>query len=126
MLDLNKYQALVFAKLKELEIEVEVYDKIPANAKFPFIVLSDFTISDDLIKDYECLAIEQKLEIWSDYAGKKEINRILHDVYESITELHGIEIENNKVFDSIYLMPSTVQEVEGFFNANLFVKFEIL
>ena len=128
MIDLNVYQTLVYTKLKELskELDISIYDKVPANAKFPFIILAGFSFEDGLTKDYNCLLIDQKFEIWSDYNGKKEINTITTKANEKLNELHGAELNDSLAIDTINLMPSTVDEVEGFFNANLNVQFEIL
>lgn len=129
MFNLNTYQEIVYKKLKELELEldneIKIYDKVTANAKFPFIILSDYQIQEGQTKDYNCFLLEQKLEIWSDYDGKKEVNDILTKTFNKLGELQGASLDDESGIDSISLMPSTVNEVEGFFNANLNVQIEI-
>ena len=74
MLDFNTYQASLYKKLKEIELdeatELAVYDKVPANAKFPFAIISNYDFEEGDLKDGSYL-INQNLEIWSDYQGKK-------------------------------------------------------
>lgn len=127
MFNLNTYQENVYKKLKELEQEmnIKIYDKVSANAKFPFIILSDYQIQEADVKDYNCYQIEQKLEIWSDYDGKKEVNNILTNTVNKLNELQGASLDESNVIDNISLMQSTVNEVEGFFNALINIKFEI-
>lgn len=128
ILDLNIYQSLIYQKLKEIElkgIELNIYDKVPANAKFPFVIIGNYDFQPGDTKDYSCLSINQSFEVWSDYQGKKEINTIITKALASLGELASAELNDDLVIDAVNLMPSTVKEVEGFFNANLLVNFEI-
>lgn len=128
ILDLNIYQSLIYQKLKEIElkdIELNIYDKVPANAKFPFVIIGNYDFQPGDTKDYGCLSINQSFEVWSDYQGKKEINTIITKALASLGELASAELNDDLVIDAVNLMPSTVKEVEGFFNANLLVNFEI-
>ena len=104
MIDLNVYQTLVYTKLKELskELDISIYDKVPANAKFPFIILAGFSFEDGLTKDYNCLLIDQKFEIWSDYNGKKEIHTITTKAYEKLNELFEEKSKAEAALEALY------------------------
>lgn len=128
MIDLNAYQALIYRSLKEIAFDsnVQIYDKIPANAIMPFVVIGGYVFGYGETKDYSCFSIEQKFEIWSDYQGKKEVNDIMMKVYAKLSELEGVELSESQSLDFVELLPSNVDEVENYFNANLFVNFQIL
>jgi hypothetical protein len=125
-MDFNAYQALLYKKLKEVTldgVEVAIYDKVPANAKFPFIIIGNYEFDEGELKD-SSFTIAQNIEIWSDYQGKKEINSMVSLALAKAKELAPTEL-GDLAIDSVYAMPSTVREVEGFFNANLVINFEI-
>lgn len=125
-MDFNAYQALLYKKLKEVTldgVEVAIYDKVPANAKFPFIIIGNYEFDEGELKD-SSFTIAQNIEIWSDYQGKKEINTMVSLALAKAKELAPTEL-GDLAIDSVYAMPSTVREVEGFFNANLLVNFTL-
>jgi hypothetical protein len=125
-MDFNAYQALLYKKLKEVTldgVEVAIYDKVPANAKFPFIIIGNYEFDEGELKD-SSFTIAQNIEIWSDYQGKKEINSMVSLALAKAKELAPTEL-GDLAIDSVYAMPSTVREVEGFFNANLMVNFTL-
>jgi hypothetical protein len=125
-MDFNAYQALLYKKLKEVTldgVEVAIYDKVPANAKFPFIIIGNYEFDEGELKD-SSFTIAQNIEIWSDYQGKKEINTMVSLALAKAKELAPTEL-GDLAIDSVYAMPSTVREVEGFFNANLMVNFTL-
>ena len=127
MINFNDYQALLYKKLKEIRLdgkELSIYDKVPANAKFPFVIVSDYEFDSGESKDCSFI-INQNLEVWSDYQGKKEINTIVSLALAKATELAPSELNNGLSIDAVNVMLSTVKEVEGFFNANLAINFEI-
>ena len=127
MIDFNEYQALLYKKLKEIQIDgkdLSIYDKVPANAKFPFIIVGDYEFDSGESKDCSFI-INQNLEIWSDYQGKKEINKIVSLALAKANELAPSSVGDELAIDGVNLMLSTVKEVEGFFNANLVINFEI-
>lgn len=125
-MDFNAYQAILYKKLKEITldgVEVAIYDKVPANAKFPFIIIGNYEFDEGELKD-SSFTIAQNIEIWSDYSGKKEINSMVSLALAKAKELAPTEL-GDLAIDSVYAMPSTVREVEGFFNANLMVNFTL-
>jgi hypothetical protein len=128
MIDFNTYQASLYKKLKEIKLDgvnqLSIYDKVQANAKLPFIIVGNYEFDEGEVKDYT-YSITQNIEIWSDYQGKKEINSIVKLAIEKAKELASEELNDNYMIDAVTVMPSTVKEVEGFFNANLMVNFEI-
>lgn len=127
MVDFNIYQASLYKKLKEIDLdgkEIPIYDKVPSNAKFPFIILSDYEFDNGESKDCSFI-INQSIEVWSDYQGKKEINSIVSLALARAKELAPSELNNGYTIDAVNTMLSTIKEVEGFFHANLVVNFEI-
>ena len=127
MIDFNEYQALLYKKLKTIKLDgkdIAIYDKVPANAKFPFVIIGNYEFDNGESKDCSYI-INQNLEIWSDYQGKKEINSIVSLALAKAKELAYSELNDGLTIDAVNTMLSTVKEVEGFFNANLVVNFEI-
>ena len=61
----------------------------------------------------------------NDYEGKKEINKLVSQSLAKANELAPSELNDGLTIDAVNTMLSTVKEVEGFFNANLMVNFEI-
>lgn len=127
MINFNDYQALLYKKLKEIRLDgkdIAIYDKVPANAKFPFVIVGDFEFDSGESKDCSFI-INQNIEIWSDYQGKKEINSIVSSALAKANELALSELNDGLTIDAVNIMLSTVKEVEGFFNANLVINFVI-
>lgn len=127
MINFNDYQALLYKKLKEIRLDgkdIAIYDKVPSNAKFPFIIVSDYEFDSGESKDCSFI-INQNIEIWSDYQGKKEINAMVSLALAKANELASSELNDGLTIDAVNPMLSTVKEIEGFFNANVMVNFEI-
>ena len=127
MINFNDYQALLYKKLKEIQLDgkdIAIYDKVPSNAKFPFVIVSDYEFDSGESKDCSFI-INQSIEIWSDYEGKKEINSLISLSLAKAKELACEELNDGLSIDAVNTMLYTVKEVEGFFNANLVVNFEI-
>lgn len=123
MMPLNEYQTALYKVLSE--IDCKVYDHVPSDAKFPFVSISDTNITDSSLKNGELFEIEQVIEVWSDYEGKKEVNRIASDIYEYAKKLIGANLNDNQSVGSIFLLPSQVSRLEGYYKANLIFKITI-
>lgn len=123
MMPLNEYQTALYKVLSE--IDCKVYDHVPGDAKFPFVSISDTNITDSSLKNGELFEIEQVIEVWSDYEGKKEVNRITSDIYEYAKKLIGANLNDNQSVGSIFLLPSQVSRLEGYYKANLIFKITI-
>lgn len=81
-MDLIEIQKIIYDKLKELKYPVVddfvLYQETPP----PYIQLSSLYISENNTKVEEGLYVEQYINIYSDYRGKKEILEIAQEVSE--------------------------------------------
>ena len=64
---------------------VPVYNDVPEDAAMPFITLGGFTCKQNGSKTGSTWDISQQIHIWSEYAGKQEVNGIADDVSSLLT-----------------------------------------
>lgn len=113
-------------KLKELD--VMSYDKVKENVELPFIKIGDVSFETDKNKSLERLIVNQELQVWSDYLGKKETLEILHKVLNKIYDLEGLDFtvdtETKNIFD-VAINNGGVVEVQEFYRGYLTIQFKI-
>lgn len=122
MIPLNEYQQIIFNLLKKKITDVKVYDDVPKNAKLPLIILGDYILSNGLTK-MTSYKINQSIEIYSNYEGKKQINELVSQIISAISEIFNTDINEDWYVCSLVLLESNVSRLEEFYSANL--KFEI-
>ena len=110
MIDLIKVQKLVYDRLNTLEYPVVDEFTLYQEVEPPFIQLGSLYISDNNTKNSEHMVVQQYINIYSAYAGKKEILEISQAVSEVMKDkmeyaTNYIDINNNlkDVTYSIYI-----------------------
>ena len=82
MIDLIKVQKLVYDRLNTLEYPVVDEFTLYQEVEPPFIQLGSLYINDTNTKNSEHMIVQQYINIYSAYAGKKEILEISQAVSE--------------------------------------------
>jgi hypothetical protein len=62
-----------------------VYDSIPKDAVFPYIIISDYEFDIGGSKNVDICKVTFELEIWTKYEGKAEVNSIAEDMTNVLT-----------------------------------------
>lgn len=126
MIDLNLYQKLIFESLKS-DIYT-TYDFVPTNAEMPLVIIEDFNITKGNMRAGEIYKITQSIDIYSDYEGKKEINKISNDVVKKINNLYEKKIDQFSICDVIILdlsISKIIDENSIFYKTNMIVEFTV-
>lgn len=126
MIDLNLYQKLIFESLKS-DIYT-TYDFVPSDAEMPLVIIEDLDIIKGNIRVGEIYKITQNIDIYSDYEGKKEINKISNDVVEKINNLYEKKIDQFSICDVRILdlsISKIIDENSIFYKTNMVVEFSI-
>ena len=71
MINLSSYQGAIYEELSKLGYEV--YDEVPENAKFPYVVIGDIEFNEAQNHFDDLLDISLNILIWSIWEGKKEV-----------------------------------------------------
>lgn len=110
MVDLIEIQKLVYDRLSTLEYPVVDEFTLYQEVEPPFIQLGSLYINDTNTKNSEHMIVQQYINIYSAYAGKKEILEISQAVSEVMKDkmeyaTNYIDINNNlkDVTYSIYI-----------------------
>ena len=110
MVDLIEIQKLVYDRLSTLEYPVVDEFTLYQEVEPPFIQLGSLYINDNNTKNSEHMIVQQYINIYSAYAGKKEILEISQAVSEVMKNemeyaTNYIDINNNlkDVTYSIYI-----------------------
>ena len=123
MIPLNNYQKTLYQILNKTNYKV--YDEVPKDEEPPIISISDYTISDGAYKNKGYI-INQKIDIYSCYEGKKEINTMVSDVLKEFKSALNISIDDTFFIADIKLLDSSVSRMEdGLYIANLNILFEL-
>jgi hypothetical protein len=76
MIDLIKVQKFIFDRISQLSYTIVDDFAIYEQAKTPYIQLSNLYIDNDNTKNTEGMVIQQYINVYSSYKGKKEILQI--------------------------------------------------
>lgn len=101
MIDLTKVQQAIWNGLKAINkytvVEYIEYDSINP----PFIHLGNMYINDDSVKNNEGIKVQQYINIYSTYSGKKEIMEMANAVNEAMSSLnieeHTVYVKQGKI-----------------------------
>lgn len=122
MINMNNYQVLLFDKLSS--INISVYDKVEEDAKLPFLHLGDYKLSLGNAK-YDDYKLNQVINVWSDYEGKKEVNDLLNIICTCIQELNDTKIDELYSISDIKFLSANVYEIDGYYKAEIEFEFFI-
>ena len=66
-----------------------IYDEVPQNVTFPYIVIGESTAEESDTKDTLGQVHFTTLHVWSRYPGKKELKEIMQVIYDA---LHNVTL----------------------------------
>jgi hypothetical protein len=123
-MDLIEIQKIIYDKLKELKYPVVDDFVLYQETTPPYIQLSSLYISENNTKVEEGLYVEQYINIYSDYRGKKEILEIAQEVSEVMnfrtdsiyvkedrkSIILDIDKNNNRFYHAVLIFKIYIQE----------------
>lgn len=123
MIPINDYQKKIYEALSSTGYKV--FDEVPVDEELPLIAISDYTLSDGVVKS-ESYTISQAINIYSEYEGKKEINEMVSVTLDKLKSLVNEDITDTFFIADIRLLESSVsRNEESFYMANLNIQFEL-
>lgn len=123
MISINDYQKKIYEALSSTGYKV--FDEVPVDEELPLVTISDYTLSDGVVKS-ESYTISQAINIYSEYEGKKEINEMVSVTLDKLKSLVNEDITGTFFIADIRLLESSVsRNEEGFYMANLNIQFEL-
>lgn len=123
MIPINDYQKKIYEALSSTGYKV--FDEVPVDEELPLIAISDYTLSDGVVKS-ESYTISQAINIYSEYEGKKEINEMVSVTLDKLKNLVNEDITDTFFIADIRLLESSVsRNEESFYMANLNIQFEL-
>lgn len=123
MIPINDYQKKIYEALSSTGYKV--FDEVPVDEELPLIAISDYTLSDGVVKS-ESYTISQTINIYSEYEGKKEINEMVSVTLDKLKSLVNEDITGTFFIADIRLLESSVsRNEESFYIANLNIQFEL-
>lgn len=123
MIPINDYQKKIYEALSSTGYKV--FDEVPVDEELPLIAISDYTLSDGVVKS-ESYTISQTINIYSEYEGKKEINEMVSVTLDKLKSLVTEDITGTFFIADIRLLESSVsRNEESFYMANLNIQFEL-
>lgn len=123
MIPINDYQKKIYEALSSTGYKV--FDEVPVDEELPLIAISDYTLSDGVVKS-ESYTISQAINIYSEYEGKKEINEMMSVTLDKLKSLVNEDITGTFFIADVRLLESSVsRNEESFYMANLNIQFEL-
>lgn len=123
MIPINDYQKKIYEALSSTGYKV--FDEVPVDEELPLIAISDYTLSDGVVKS-ESYTISQAINIYSEYEGKKEINEMVSVTLDKLKSLVNEDITGTFFIADVRLLESSVsRNEESFYMANLNIQFEL-
>lgn len=77
-------QKIIYNKLKELNYDV--YDYVPTDAKMPHIRLSHTSSKPNKTKTSRGYKAKQYIDVFSDYKGSKEVKEIMEEIINKLDD----------------------------------------
>lgn len=117
MLSINEYQRIIYNKL--LETGYKVFDEVPENESLPVIMIGDYVLAEEETKNEDYI-IQQRIDLYSQYDGKKEVNEMVSNTIEKIKQASQAEVNLEYSIGNIRLLESNINRLEdGLYAANL-------
>ena len=123
MISLSSYQKAIYEELAKLGYNV--YDEVPEEAKFPYVVIGDIDFSEGQNNFNDLLDINLNILVWSILEGKKEVNDILSNIINAFTNLYEKRLENQSLHNFSFGNSSIKRLDGGLYNGNLALNFSI-
>ena len=123
MVNLSSYQKAIYEEL--VKLGYSVYDEVPEDAKFPYVVIGDIDFSEGQSNFNDLLDINLNILVWSLWEGKKEVNDILSNIINAFTNLYEKRLENQSLYNFSFGNSSIKRVDGGVYNGNLALNFSI-
>ena len=123
MIPINQLQSVIYKTLND-NLGIAIYDEVLENAIMPLLAIGDYTLSEYNTK-YEGYEFNWKLSIYTEYEGKKEVNNLLSKTLMILKGLDNSSIDNFYI-DSVWLDNANVFRNEGYYVADINIKFLIM
>ena len=122
MINLSSYQGAIYEKLTSLGYSV--YDEVPENAKFPYVVIGDIEFQEAQLHFEDILDVSVNLLIWSIWEGKKEVNDISSNIINSFIKLEDIKAGNQSLYRFSF-GNSNIKRLDEVYNGSLTLEFSV-
>ena len=122
MINLSSYQGAIYERLTSLGYSV--YDEVPENAKFPYIVIGDIEFQEAQGHFGDVLDISLNLLIWSIWEGKKEVNDISSNIINNFVALEDIKAGNQSLYKFSF-GSSSIKRLDGVYSGSLTLEFSV-
>ena len=123
MINLSSYQKAIYEEL--VKLGYSVYDEVPEDAKFPYIVIGDIDFSEGQNNFNDLLDINLNILVWSLWEGKKEVNDILSNIINIFTNLNEKRLEDQSLHNFSFGNSSIKRLDGGIYNGNLALNFSV-
>ena len=123
MIPINKLQSVIYKALND-NLGIAIYDEVLESAIMPLLAIGDYTLSECNTK-YEGYEFNWRLSIYTEYEGKKEVNNLLSKTLMILKGLDSSSIDNFYI-DSVWLDNANVFRNEGYYVADINMKFLIM
>ena len=122
MINLSSYQSAIYEKLTSLGYNV--YDEVPENAKFPYVVIGDVEFQEAQLHFEDILDVTINLLIWSMWEGKKEVNDISSNIINNFIELEDIKAGDQSLYKFSF-GSSSIKRLDEVYNGSLTLEFSV-
>ena len=122
MIPINDLQAKIYQALQN--VGIKVYDEVQEGAIMPLISIGDYVLSSLEFKD-NGFSFNWTINIYTEYEGKKQVNKLVSKTIECLYELTGEGLSDIYSIDEVILNEANVNRLEGFYVANLSIRIEI-
>ena len=122
MIPINDLQAKIYQALQG--IGIKVYDEVQEGSTMPLISIGDYVLSSLEFKD-NGFSFNWTINIYTEYEGKKQVNKLVSKTIECLYELTGEGLSDIYSIDEVILNEANVSRLEGFYVANLSTRIEI-
>ena len=122
MIPINELQSKIYQALNSLDIKV--YDEVPLNSVMPLISIGDYNLSSMEYKN-SGFSFFWTINIYTEYEGKKQVNKLVSDVIECLYKLDNESLNNEYSINDVMLNEANINRIEGFYVANLSIRIEI-
>ena len=122
MIPINNLQTKIYQALQN--VGIKVYDEVQEGAIMPLISIGDYIMSSLEYKG-NGFSFNWTINIYTEYEGKKQVNKLVSKTIECLYELTGEGLSDIYSIDEIILNEANVNRLEGFYVANLSMRIEI-
>ena len=122
MIPINELQTKIYQALQG--VGVKVYDEVQEGATMPLISIGDYILSSLEYKG-RGFSFSWTINIYTEYEGKKQVNKLVSKTIESLYNLIGKNLNEAYSIDEVMLNEANINRLEGFYVANLSIRIEI-